>query len=154
MCIRDSFFTGFSRLSSEIQTSTERKMEDKIPQLLEILHLVDKAEEILTNNQIPLSEFGQLLDDTWQLKRKITDKISNDVIDNLYDKAIKAGALGGKLLGAGGGGFLLFYVESNKQAAVKKALENLLYVPFSFENQGARIIYYTTDITKEMVKQI
>jgi D-glycero-alpha-D-manno-heptose-7-phosphate kinase len=145
------FFTGFSRFSSDIQTSTMNAVEDKKTQMLEMLRLVDEAEEVLTS-QSDLKEFGRLLDYTWKLKRGITSKISTDSIDGLYNKAIRAGAVGGKLLGAGGGGFLLFYVEEDKQKAVRNALENLLYVPFAFENAGSQVIHYTpeTYVPREM----
>ena len=102
------------------------------------------AEAVLTS-KADLNEFGRLLDYTWKLKRGITTEISTDSIDGLYGKAMEAGALGGKLLGAGGGGFLLFYVEEDKQERVKKALSNLLYVPFKFENGGTRVIHYTPE---------
>lgn len=138
------FFTGFSRFSSEIQVSTESVMKDKTAQLLEMYQLVDEAEKILVSKS-SLDEFGKLLDHTWKLKRGITNKISTDSIDGLYQTAMQAGALGGKLLGAGGGGFLLFYVEQDKQQVVRKALENLLYVPFEFENGGTRVIHYTPE---------
>ena len=82
------------------------------------------------------------MDYTWKLKRGISSGISTGSIDEQYDKAMKTGALGGKLLGAGGGGFLLFYVPKEKQEAVKKALEGQMYVPFKFENEGTKIIYY------------
>lgn len=138
------FFTGFSRFSSDIQTAAEKNLGSKQAQLLEILSLVDEAEKILTSNT-ELVEFGRLLDYTWRLKREITDKVSTDSIDAIYSKAIAAGATGGKLLGAGGGGFLLFYVEPDRQEAVRKELEDLLYVPFTFENAGTRVIHYTPE---------
>ncbi len=139
------FFTGFSRFSSDIAKVQESALEEKNQRLLEMLKLVDDAQEVLTSKG-DLNEFGRLLDYTWKLKRGITDIISNDSIDGLYNKAIEAGALGGKLLGAGGGGFLLFYVEKDKQENVRKALENLLYVPFEFENAGTRILHYTPEV--------
>jgi len=139
------FFTGFSRFSSDIQESTQKAMGDKKQQLLEMLKLVEEAEKVLTS-KTDLNEFGRLLDHTWKLKRGITDKISSDSIDELYHKAIQAGAVGGKLLGAGGGGFLLFYVEEERQRNVRQALENLLYVPFEFENAGTQVIHYTPEI--------
>ncbi len=108
------FFTGFSRFSSDIQDATQKNLKNKKGQLLEMLQLVDEAEELLTS-KADLSEFGKMLDYTWQLKRGITSHVSTNSIDALYGKAIKAGAIGGKLLGAGGGGFLLFYVEPDKQ---------------------------------------
>ncbi len=139
------FFTGFSRFSSDIQKGTEKSMKDKTKQLLEMYSLVDDAEKILVDKNTSLDEFGKLLDYTWKLKRGISSGISTDSIDEQYSKAIDAGALGGKLLGAGGGGFLLFYVPLEKQEAVKKALEGQMYVPFKFENEGTKVIYYGED---------
>lgn len=144
------FFTGFSRFSSEIQKGTEKSMKDKTQQLIEMYHLVDEAEKILVDKNVSLDEFGKLLDYTWKLKRGISGGISTDSIDEQYDRAIKAGALGGKLLGAGGGGFLLFYVPLDKQAAVKQALAGQMYVPFKFENDGTRIIYYGPETNYEL----
>lgn len=138
------FFTGFSRFSSDIQSATQEALKDKTAQLLEMLDLVEAAEHILTSKG-DLNEFGRLLDHTWKLKRGITKQISTDSIDGLYECAMKAGALGGKLLGAGGGGFLLFYAEPDKQSRVLKAMEQLLYVPFEFENGGTRVIHYTPE---------
>ena len=139
------YFTGFSRFSSDIQKTTQKALVDKEKQLLEMLELVDEAEKILTS-KTDLAEFGRLLDYTWKLKRGISTGISTDSIDRLYEKGIEAGALGGKLLGAGGGGFLLFYVEEDKQEAVHQAMEELLYVPFEFENSGTRVIHYTPEL--------
>ena len=143
------FFTGFSRFSSDIQVSTQSAMKDKTAQLLEMYSLVDDAEQILVSKQ-DLNEFGKMLDHTWKLKRGITSKISTDSIDGLYQKAIQAGATGGKLLGAGGGGFLLFYVEPDKQENVRRALEGLLHVPFEFEDTVTRIIHYTPETYEPM----
>ena len=139
------FFTGFSRFSSDIQVGTQKAMADKQAQLLEMLSLVDDAEKVLTSKS-DLNEFGRLLDYTWKLKRGISSGISTDSIDGLYARGMEAGALGGKLLGAGGGGFLLFYVEEDKQEHVRKAMEDLLYVPFEFENSGTRVIHYTPEV--------
>ena len=136
------FYTGIQRFSSEIQADTFAKPADKKQQLKKMLELVDEAEKILCDKNIPLCEFGKLLDMTWKLKRRTGAKISNGSIDELYDVAIKAGALGGKLLGAGGGGFLLFYCEKGKQEILKTALGKLMIVPFCFENEGAQVIYY------------
>ena len=138
------FFTGFSRFSSDIKVAAEKNLKNKQSQLLEMLSLVDDAEKVLTS-KTDLEEFGRLLDYTWRLKRGITDKVSTDSIDAVYSRALQAGAIGGKLLGAGGGGFLLFYVDPDKQESVRKALENLLYVPFEFENGGTRVIHYTPE---------
>ena len=92
-----------------------------------------------------MDDFGYLLDHTWKLKRQIGSAISTNSIDALYQKGIKAGALGGKLLGAGGGGFLVFYVQPEKQEAVHWAMKDLMYIPFQFENGGTRIIHYTPE---------
>ncbi|MFA6755263.1 MAG: kinase [Bacilli bacterium] len=139
------FFTGFTRFSAEIQKSTESTLEEKKKELDKMLELVDKAQLVLEDKTIDLDDFGRLLDETWKLKRQTGSEITTDSIDSLYTKAIKAGALGGKLLGAGGGGFLLFYVTKDKQDNVRKALSNLMEVPFKFERSGTRVIYYTPE---------
>lgn len=136
------FYTGVQRFSSEIQRDTFAKPIDKTKQLLDMLALVDEAEKVLTDKNTNLNEFGKLLDATWKLKRGTGSKVSNGSIDELYDTAIKAGALGGKLLGAGGGGFLLFYCEKDKQLDLIDALEKLMVVPFNFESDGAQVLYY------------
>ena len=137
------FFTGFSRFSFTIKQEHEKAIHSKERQLLEMLSLVDRAEEILTGGD--LDEFGRLLDHTWQLKRGVNSAVSTDAIDQAYSAARKAGALGGKLLGAGGGGFLLLYVRPEKQASVRRALHDLKEIPFRFENGGARILYYSSE---------
>lgn len=136
------FYTGIQRFSSEIQADTFAKPVDKTQQLKDMLALVDEAEGILCDKNASLKEFGKLLDTTWKLKRGTGAKVSNGSIDELYASAIKAGALGGKLLGAGGGGFLLFYCEKEKQDELKKAMERLMIVPFNFENEGSQILYF------------
>lgn len=135
------FFSGFSRFSAQIQAHTIQAISEKQNLLKEMSQLVVNAEQILTS-ETPLSEFGHLLDWTWKLKRSVAASVSTFYIDELYDAALHAGALGGKLLGAGGGGFLLFYVEPEKQRQVKEALNNLMYVPFKFENRGSSIIFF------------
>lgn len=137
------FFTGFSRMSSDIAVQQKKETKNKTKELLEIKSLVNTAQDYLINNN--LSEFGKLLDYTWKLKRSITNNISSNTIDQIYNLAINSGALGGKLLGAGGGGFILFYVEPELQAKVKEALKDLLYVPFNFEDTGTRIMYYNEE---------
>lgn len=139
------FFTGFTRFSSEMQKVNNVTAKDKTAQLLEMLALVDDAEKVLVDSKSDLDDFGRLLDHTWKLKRQTGSKISTNSIDELYEKGIKAGALGGKLLGAGGGGFLVFYVTPDKQIAVREAMKDLLYVPFEFENGGTRVIHYTPE---------
>ena len=139
------FFTGFTRFSSEVQVSNARDRGDKTSQLKEMLALVDEAEDVLTDKCADLDDFGRLLDYTWKLKRQTGSAISTNDIDALYTKGIAAGALGGKLLGAGGGGFLIFYVQPERRASVMEAMKDLLYVPFEFENGGTRVIYYSPE---------
>ena len=139
------FFTGFTRFSSDVQLANAKDRGDKTAQLKEMLSLVDKAENVLTDKHSDLDDFGRLLDYTWKLKRQTGSAISTDGIDALYAKGIAAGALGGKLLGAGGGGFLIFYVQPERRASVMEAMKDLLYVPFEFENGGTRVIYYSPE---------
>lgn len=139
------FFTGFTRFSSDVQKANVAYMSEKTTRLKEMYQLVEEAERVLTNKQTDLDEFGRLLDHTWQLKRKTGAAVSTDTIDALYSHGKKAGALGGKLLGAGGGGFLLFYVDPEYHDAVKKAMDGLLYIPFQFENGGTQVIHYTPE---------
>ena len=138
------FFTGISRFSSDIQIEQERNLERKNQQLLRMIELVDEAEKALVEKRI--DDFGALLDYEWRLKREINGRVSNPVIDATYAKAISAGALGGKLLGAGGGGFLLFYAPADKQISVRRALADLMEIPFRFENGGSKIVYYASEV--------
>lgn len=139
------FFTGFTRFSAEIQVANHVTAKNKIAQLSEMYRLVDEAERVLVDKTMNLDAFGHFLDYTWKLKRQTGTKVSTDSIDCLYEKGIKAGALGGKLLGAGGGGFLLFYVQPEYHDSVKEALKDLLYIPFKFESGGTRVIHYTPE---------
>ena len=145
------FFTGFTRFSSDVQKANASNKADKVNQLNEMLALVDEAEKVLVDKQSDLDEFGRLLDHTWRIKRKTGNTVSTNSIDELYDKGLKAGALGGKLLGAGGGGFLVFYVEPDKQEKVKKAMEDLLYIPFEFEDGGTRVIHYSPETYEPII---
>ena len=140
------FFTGFTRFSSDVQKQNAIGKADKVMQLKEMLSLVDDAERLLADRDSDLDEFGRLLDHTWKLKRQTGSAVSTSNIDNLYEKGMKAGALGGKLLGADGGGFLVFYVQPEKQESVKLAMEDLMYIPFEFEDSGTRVIHYTPEI--------
>lgn len=139
------FFTGFTRFSSEVQIVNAVSREDRNAHLKEMLVLVDEAEAVLTDTHVDLDEFGRLLDKTWRLKRQTGTAISTNRIDALYEKGMAAGALGGKLLGAGGGGFLVFYVPPERQPAVHEAMKDLMYIPFRFENGGTRVIHYTAE---------
>lgn len=139
------FFTGFSRFSAKIQEDARKHIGGNTITLLKMMDMVDEAERILIDKNADLDDFGVLLDRSWRLKRGTGKGISTDEIDKRYDIAISAGALGGKLLGAGGGGFLLFYVPESKREAVKTALKGLMLVPFEFENAGTEIIYYSPE---------
>ena len=139
------YFTGFTRFSSDVQKANQITAEDKKAQLTEMAHLVDEAEAVLVDKTRDLDDFGYLLDYTWRLKRQTGSAISTSSIDELYQRGIKAGALGGKLLGAGGGGFLIFYVQPEKREAVRNALSGCMHIPFEFENGGTRVIHYTPE---------
>lgn len=134
------FFTGLSRYSFHVQKATKKMLCQKTSELLEILKMVDEAERLLVDPCAPLDDFGLMLNETWKLKRSISNEISTDFIDELYQKALDAGALGGKLLGAGGGGCLLFYVPKEKQELLRKSFCDLYEVDFKFENEGTKII--------------
>ncbi len=140
------FFTGFTRFSSDVQKINNIcATEEQRDKLKKIYNLVDVAEAILTDKERDIDDFGRLLDVTWRLKKGTGSAISTNSIDEIYEKGINAGALGGKLLGAGGGGFLIFYVQPDKQEAVKYAMKELMNIPFKFENEGARVIYYNPE---------
>ncbi len=145
------FFTGFTRFSSEMQEANRAGYERKVKQLQQMYHLVDDAETILEDRYNDLDDFGRLLDKTWRLKRQTGGAITTAGIDALYERGIEAGALGGKLLGAGGGGFLVFYVQPEKKESVKKAMNNLLYVPFQFEDGGTQVVYYAPESYEAVV---
>lgn len=137
------FFSGFSRFSSDVQKANKLSgSEDKKARLKKMYELVDEAEAILVDKNRDLDDFGRLLDTTWQLKKGTGSAVSTGSIDELYEKGMQAGALGGKLLGAGGGGFLVFYAQPEKQDAVKEAMKDLMYIPFKFEDSGTQVIYY------------
>lgn len=137
------FFTGFARTASDIAAEQIRKIPAKANELRRMMEIVDTAMEVLTGKNNRIEDFGRLLDMQWQVKQQMSSKISNAEIDSIYAKGIGAGALGGKLLGAGGGGFMLFLVSPERQEAVKQALKHLLYVPCRFDHLGSQIIYHS-----------
>jgi D-glycero-alpha-D-manno-heptose-7-phosphate kinase len=107
-----------------------------------MLQLVDEAEAIITNPRRSLDEFGCLLREGWQIKRSLTKRISSASIDEIYEAGVGAGALGGKLLGAGGGGFMLFFVPPERRQALRERLKKLLCVPFKFSTKGSHVVLY------------
>lgn len=135
------FFTGISRTASDVAADKIKSIPNKSFELHQMHDMVNKAEKILCSNQ-DINAFGELLHETWMLKRQISQKVATPFIDNIYERARAAGAIGGKLLGAGGGGFMLFFVEPEKRPQVCEALKDLLLVPFDFENSGSQIIFY------------
>lgn len=148
------FFTGFTRFSSDVQRTNNISSEDKKNQLKEMHRLVDEAEKVLTGADSDLDDFGRLLDRTWKLKKQTGSAISTGSIDAFYEKGVEAGALGGKLLGAGGGGFLVFYVQPEYKESVMNAMKELMHIPFSFENGGTRIIHYSSEtyVPRDLVR--
>ncbi|MCG6534961.1 MAG: kinase [Syntrophales bacterium LBB04] len=136
------FFTGFARFAVEIEQDKINQLDKRSKELTCMHAMVDQAVELLNGNIDSLDDFGKLLHETWTMKRRLSDKVSNGAIDDIYEAARRAGALGGKILGAGGGGFILFYVKPEDQASVRKALQKLLYVPFRFDTLGSQVIYY------------
>lgn len=139
------FFTGFSRKSSTLLARQIANTQNKLKELGEMAGLVDEGISALLKPADDFREFGRLLDYTWQLKRSLSSGISNDTIDSIYSKARRAGALGGKILGGGGGGFILFMAEPDARQNVIDALDGLLHVPFKLEDEGTKIIYFQSE---------
>ena len=141
------FYTGTSRFATEVTKKIVANLSAKRQSLEKMRQYVDDAVSILNENT-DLNEFGSLLHENWMLKRELSSSVSNETIDSIYDKAIENGALGGKLLGAGSTGFMLFYVPEDKQPDVIAALSSYLHVPFQFETEGSKVIYYSSSDTK------
>ena len=139
------FFTGISRTASKVAGDQISNIASKKLDLTEVTAMVDEAIRLLQQPQDDLQEFGKLLDQQWRLKRSYAPGVSNVVIDAVYERGIQAGAMGGKLLGAGNGGFMLFLVEPELHQKVKDALAPLLYVPVRFDKSGSKIIYFAHD---------
>jgi D-glycero-alpha-D-manno-heptose-7-phosphate kinase len=140
------YFTGFSRIASEIAQEQVR-VTRRIKGELEAMHqMVSEAEDIVTNLSRPLDEFGRLMHEGWTIKRSLTPKISNGYIDQIYEAGLSAGALGGKLLGAGGGGFMLFFVPPDRRETLRARLKKLLCVPISFNNRGSHVVVYEPEV--------
>ena len=135
-------FTGLSRIASEVAQSTIDNMDQREAELRHMGALVDQAIAVLQSKTTPIEEFGQLLHESWVQKRKLSDRVSTGQIDALYDTARSVGAIGGKLLGAGGGGFFLLFVKPEHQQKVREKLSRLVHAPFRFETAGSRVVLY------------
>lgn len=136
------FFTGISRIASEVAKSKIDNLSTRVSELNKMRQMVDESIQILTNDTQSIESFGELLDTSWRYKRSLSDKVSTPEIDELYQSALNAGAIGGKLLGAGGGGFLLLFVRPQDQEKVRNKLKELVHVPFKFENSGSKVVLY------------
>jgi D-glycero-alpha-D-manno-heptose-7-phosphate kinase len=136
-------FTGFSRSAPEIARHQINETPSRVKELNEMSVLTKQALSLLINQNSSLDNFGVLLDEQWKIKRSITSHISTPEVDQIYEVARKKGALGGKLLGAGGGGFMLFYADSERHQAIRESLAEKIFVPFRFEDTGSKIIYYS-----------
>jgi D-glycero-alpha-D-manno-heptose-7-phosphate kinase len=136
------YFTGFSRIASEIAKEQIRVTPQKKKELETMMQMVNEAEAIVTSPSRSINEFGRLLHEGWKVKRALTQNITNNSIDDIYEAGLSAGALGGKLLGAGGGGFMLFFVPPENREALRLRLKRLLCVPFAFSKNGSQVIVY------------
>ena len=137
------FFTGFSRNASDIAQKQIEITSSKTKELNIMVELCKEAEELLISSENGFLEWGKLLNEQWKVKKSMTNLITNTKIDEMYAKGISAGALGGKLLGAGGGGFMVFLVPPEKHEQIKVSLNTILHVPFKFEFSGSQIVYYS-----------
>lgn len=137
------FFTGFHRNASEIAAEQIKNTTNKKYELKTMQEMVDHAIEILNGSISGIVDFGKLLHESWLLKKSLTHLITTTHLDEIYEAALRAGAVGGKLLGAGGGGFMLFFVPLEKQQQMKDALKDILYVPFQFDNLGSQVVLYS-----------
>lgn len=136
------YFTGFSRYASDIAKEQIKSTPKKKTELSTMHDMVSEAMRILNDQNADVGEFGKLLNESWKLKRGLTKSITTDFVDDVYETALRAGALGGKLLGAGGGGFLIIFARKEDQPKIAEKLKHLLRVPFKFENSGSQIIVY------------
>jgi D-glycero-alpha-D-manno-heptose-7-phosphate kinase len=135
------FFTGLTRYATDIEKDKIRNISGKKRQMSRLFDIVDSAIDVL-NSDGDFDDFGRMLHESWFIKKSLSAKVSTSNIDAIYDLAQRNGAIGGKLLGAGGGGFLLFYVKPERRDKVKQTLAHLLNVPFRFDSLGSQIIYY------------
>lgn len=136
------YFTGFSRIASEIAQEQLRQTPNKTRELETMRGLVDEAQAIVIDPKRPITDFGRLLHESWSIKRTLTQRISNPAIDEIYEAGRSAGALGGKLLGAGGGGFMIFFVPPERRESLRQRLKKLLCIPFKFSSRGSHVVLY------------
>jgi D-glycero-alpha-D-manno-heptose-7-phosphate kinase len=139
------FFTGVTRIASRIESDKMANMEERKTELKVICEMVEEACRILDKGENGFNDFGKLLNECWRLKKQLSEKVSNPYIDTIYETALKNGAIGGKILGAGGGGFILFFVSPEDREGLRQSLNFLLHVPFHFETLGSQIVYYTEE---------
>lgn len=135
-------FTGFSRIADAIAKSKIDNFKNRESELTLMHEMVDQAINILSNPTTPIHEFGELLDKSWKYKRNLSSLVSSPEIDQIYATALAAGAVGGKILGAGGGGFMLLFAKPEYHAAIRQQLEKLVHVNFEFENSGSKVVLY------------
>lgn len=135
-------FTGFSRIADEIAKSQIDNFSNREKELNRMREMVDEAIAILADCSVSIDEFGKLLDLSWKYKRSLSDRVSTPEIDQIYDEAMRAGAIGGKILGAGGGGFMLLFAKPEKHAAIRERLKELVHVSFNFDDSGSRVVLY------------
>jgi len=138
-------FTGFPRRASEIAGEQIKKTPEKKKELMQMMGMVDEAVTVLNGNKDKFDDFGRLLHESWTIKRGLTNRVSTSDVDEIYQAAREAGALGGKLLGAGGGGFILLFAPPEIQPKIREKLNKLLYVPFNFHDLGSQIVYYAPE---------
>jgi len=135
-------FTGFSRIADAIAKSKIENFKYRHTELTSMQEMVDEAISILSSTNVSIEEFGKLLDQSWKYKRRLSDKVSTPQIDHIYEEAMRAGAIGGKIMGAGGGGFMLLFAKPEDQPAIRERLKKLVHVTFGFEDAGSRVVLY------------
>ena len=141
-------FTGFSRIASEVAKSKIDNFKNKENELRLMRQMVDEGINLLQDKNENINSFGKLLDDAWRYKRGLSNRVSTDQIDQIYQTALDAGAVGGKLLGAGGGGFMLIFACPSKHDEIREKLNGLIHVPFDFDTMGSQVIYYQDSVAK------
>lgn len=138
------YFTGFSRVANEISKEQIRLIPSKLAELSAMKQMVDEGIAILQDQRRPMEDFGRLLHESWKIKRALSSRITNEALDEIYEAGIRAGATGGKICGAGGGGFMLFFVSPERQPSFQEKMKHLLQVPFRFDTLGSHVVFYST----------